>query len=80
MKDIAKVLGLITQIGISMFVPIFICLFIGVFLDRHIGTSPWLMIVFIILGVAAGFRSVYMMTQGYFKDGDDPLYYKKKEK
>ncbi len=79
MKDIAKALGLITQIGISMFIPIFICLFIGGFLDRRLGTSPWIMIVFIILGVAAGFRSVYMMTLGYFKDKDDPLYYKKKE-
>ncbi|MBQ9519217.1 MAG: AtpZ/AtpI family protein, partial [Firmicutes bacterium] len=69
----------LTQIGVSMFVPIFISLFIGVFLDRRLGTAPWLMMVFIILGVAAGFRSVYMMTQSYFKDRDDPLYYKKKD-
>ena len=77
MKDIAKVLGLLSQLGISMLVPIFICLAVGIFLDRHLGTAPWLMIIFIVLGVAAGFRSVYMMTCGYFKDKDDPVYYKK---
>ena len=79
MKDIAKVLGLITQLGITMLVPIFICLFIGVFLDRHLGTSPWIMTVGIVLGVAAGFRSGYMLTCEVFKDKDDPLYYKKKK-
>ncbi|MBR6399626.1 MAG: AtpZ/AtpI family protein [Firmicutes bacterium] len=80
MKDIAKVLGLITQLGVSMLVPILICLFAGVFLDRRLGTSPWIMTVGIILGVAAGFRSVYMMTAEFFKDKDDPLYYKKGKK
>ena len=57
MKDIGRALGLITQIGISMLVPILICLGVGVFLDRLCGTSPLLMFIFIILGVAAGFRS-----------------------
>lgn len=80
MKGIGHALALISQIGISMFVPILICLGIGVGLDNFFGTSPVLMIIFIILGVAAGFRSIYMMTLEYYKDKDDPYYYKKNKK
>ena len=78
MKEIGKALSLITQLGISMLVPILICLGIGIFIDDRFGTSPWWMIIFIILGVGAGFRSVYMLTLDYHKDRDDPQYYKKK--
>ena len=80
MKEIGRALGLITQLGISMLVPILICLCIGVFLDRITGTAPICMIIFIILGVLAGFRSVYMLTLDFYKDKDDPYYYKKKDK
>ncbi len=80
MKEIARALGLISQIGITMLVPILICLGIGVFIDRAFGTAPVFMIIFILLGVPAGFRSVYMLTLDYFKDKDDPYYYKKKDR
>ena len=35
----------------------------GIVLDRWLGTSPWLLIVFFILGCAAGFRNVYRTAQ-----------------
>ena len=72
MKDLGRALGLITQIGISMLVPILLCLGIGVFLDRVFGTSPVLMFIFIVLGVAAGFRSVYMLVAQDINQKDDP--------
>jgi F0F1-type ATP synthase assembly protein I len=31
---------------------------IGVYLDRRFGTSPWLMLVFLGLGIAAGYRNI----------------------
>ena len=80
MKDIGRALGLITQIGKSMLVPILICLGVGVFLDRSCGTSPLLMFIFIILGVAAGFRSVYMLVREDIDQKDDPHYWKKDKK
>ena len=79
MKDLGRALGLITQIGISMLVPILLCLGIGVFLDRVFGTSPVLMFIFIVLGVAAGFRSVYALVAQDVNQKDDPCYWKKKK-
>lgn len=32
---------------------------IGYWLDLQFGTSPWLMLVFLLLGVAAGFKGVF---------------------
>jgi ATP synthase protein I len=32
---------------------------IGYWLDLQLGTYPWLMLVFLLLGVAAGFKGVF---------------------
>ncbi len=32
----------------------------GYFLDRWLDTKPWLLLVFLVLGSAAGFKSVYV--------------------
>ncbi len=71
MREIGKALALITQIGVSMVVPIFLCLILGSFLDKIFHTGNILMIVFIILGVCAGFRSVYVkvLIRGTFLEG-----------
>jgi ATP synthase protein I len=36
---------------------------IGWFLDRWLGTSPWMLIIWVILGFAAGIRSAYRVTK-----------------
>jgi F0F1-type ATP synthase assembly protein I len=70
MREIGKALGLMTQIGISMLVPIAICLFIGRGLDSLFGCEPICMIIFIVLGVGAGFRSVWRLTESFYKGKD----------
>ena len=37
----------------------------GWFLDRWLGTGPWLLITFFFLGAAAGILNVYRATKGY---------------
>ena len=72
-KDTIKAWSLVIQLGISMIIPIIFCLFIGRWIDRFFGTKPIFMIIFIIMGVAAGFRSVYMLTKEFYKDKDTYL-------
>src|SRR3546814_329094 len=36
---------------------------IGIMLDRWLGTAPWLLIVFFLIGSAAGFLNVYRVAQ-----------------
>lgn len=66
-SDTLKALGLITQIGFSMMIPIGACVWIGQYLDTKFGTSPWLLIIFIIMGVLAAFRNLYMLTISFTK-------------
>jgi F0F1-type ATP synthase assembly protein I len=44
---------------------------IGSYLDRYFKTSPWLMMVCLILGIVGGFLSVYKMIVS--KEGRDIL-------
>ena len=51
-------LAFFSSLGFSVALSVFIGLGIGVFLDRYFDTSPWLMLVFLLLGIAAGFRNI----------------------
>lgn len=46
------------SIGLSIALSIFIGLGIGVWLDRRFDTSPWLTLIFLGLGIAAGYRNI----------------------
>ena len=48
----------LSSLGITLAASIAIGAAIGIALDRWFGTSPWLMIIFFVLGVAAGFRNL----------------------
>lgn len=50
-----RAMGLAWQIGASLVAAIFVGWLIGQWLDRVFHTSPWLMLVFTLFGVAAGF-------------------------
>ena len=47
-----------SSLGLSVSLSIFIGLAIGIYLDRKFDTHPWLMLVFLGLGIAAGFRNI----------------------
>lgn len=46
-------------IGLQLVSATFIGLALGYFLDKWLGTSPWLLVIFLLLGIVAGFRDVY---------------------
>lgn len=60
-KSVYTTFALISQLGISMIVPIFLCTFIGVKLDEKYGWATT--IPFIIVGVLAGVRNVYVLIR-----------------
>lgn len=66
MRDIAKGLALLTQIGLAMLTPIIGCILLGHYLDEKLQTKVLFLIVFTILGVGAAFRNLFYMTN--YKD------------
>jgi F0F1-type ATP synthase assembly protein I len=51
----AAYLGLGLQFGLA----IILFMFVGMWLDRRLGTSPWLLILGVFTGAAGGFYSIY---------------------
>jgi F0F1-type ATP synthase assembly protein I len=58
--SILKYLALISQIGLLMAIPIFMSIFMGYWLDNKFGTSPLFLIIFILVGVYAAFRNLFV--------------------
>ena len=54
-----KLVGLASTLGLTIVIATFIGLALGLWLDRVFNTSPWLTIIFLILGIVAGFRNFY---------------------
>ena len=50
----------------NMLVPVFMCLFIGIWLDKQLGTG-WLTLVFLILGIMASIRSMFITLKPLLK-------------
>ena len=45
--------------GLQFAVTIVVFMFAGIWLDRRLGTSPWLLILCVFAGAAGGFFSIY---------------------
>lgn len=68
-KNVQKTLVLISQFGISMIVPIGLCMALGMFVADKL-SAPIITVPFFILGALAGFRNVYIMAKDAYKDDD----------
>ena len=70
MREIARVLVCISQFAIFMLVPIAMCFFGGLLLDKWLGTS-FIAIVLFFVGALAGGRNVYRLAKKYFGEGKE---------
>ena len=55
-----KALMSLTSMGFATVISTLLGFWFGLYLDGVFGTTPWLMLLFLILGVIAGFRNIYM--------------------
>lgn len=67
-KEVFRSLSLISQLGISVMVPIFMCLAVGLFIDNRFGTACtiWLLI----LGILAGGRNAYILAKSVISENE----------
>lgn len=64
-RNIVFYISLISQIGISMMVPIFLCGYIGLLLSKKLDMD-FLVLISIFFGFAVSFRNVYVLTRGIY--------------
>ena len=60
-----------SSVGMNLVFSTFIGLAIGYGLDSLFHTSPWLLIIFTILGIVAGFRELVKMAKKQELDAED---------
>lgn len=60
-KKMFRTLGHLSTIGLAMALSVGIGAVVGHYLDKKFGTDPWLLLVFVGLGIAAAFRNLYIM-------------------
>lgn len=73
-RSIARQLLDASQVGLNLVVATFVGFFIGRLLDAFFKTSPYLTVIFLFLGIIAGFRELYRAAKKTFyedeKDGE----------
>ncbi|MDH3885195.1 MAG: AtpZ/AtpI family protein [Desulfobacterales bacterium] len=57
-KRAFRELAYYSSLGLSVSLAIFIGLAVGIYLDRRFETSPWCTLIFLVLGIIAGFRNI----------------------
>lgn len=62
-KKLFRELWFYSSLSFSIALSIVIGLGIGYWLDKKFETSPWLTLIFLGLGVIAGFRNIYLALQ-----------------
>ncbi|NIQ40416.1 MAG: ATP synthase subunit [Proteobacteria bacterium] len=62
-KRLVSLMGHYGAIGLQMGLSVAIGLIIGLALDRYLGTAPWMALIFLILGVIAGFRALFRLVK-----------------
>jgi ATP synthase protein I len=66
-----RALGELSAIGLTLVVATVIGLAGGYFLDRWLGTAPWLMLIGLGFGIAAGFVNLFRSVKRAERDLDD---------
>lgn len=61
----------VSSIGLILPSSIVVGLFFGTMLDKWLGTRPWMLLIFLILGVVSGFLNLFRAIRKYGKDDED---------
>jgi ATP synthase protein I len=69
-KKLSIQMAYASSIGIAMVLAIFGCLLLGSYLDRKFDSGHVFTIVFLLIGISAGFRNIYVLIQKNFRDDE----------
>jgi ATP synthase protein I len=66
-QETAQSIGAISTVGLSFVLAIALGAWFGYLLDTWLGTSPWLFLLFFILGFVAGALNVYRTANKFIR-------------
>lgn len=73
-RSVYQALTMIGQFGINMLVPVFVCSFLGIFLDKKLGTNFLVVILFFVGAVAGGYNVYRFSRQIFARESEQSAY------
>lgn len=73
-RSVYQALTMIGQFGINMLVPVFACSFLGMFLDKKLGTDFLVVVLFFVGAIAGGFNVYRFSRQIYDRESEQSAY------
>jgi F0F1-type ATP synthase assembly protein I len=70
-RELFRSLAMVSSMGISVVLAIGIGVWFGLTLDRWFGTKPWFFYIFLFIGIAAGFKNIYVIAGREIRKNDD---------
>ncbi|HIJ96229.1 MAG TPA: AtpZ/AtpI family protein [Desulfuromonadales bacterium] len=70
-RELFQNLAMVSSMGISVVLAIAIGVWFGLTLDRWLGTKPWFFYIFLLIGIAAGFKNIYVIAGKEIRRNDD---------
>ncbi len=67
-RTLFRELGKYSALGLELSISVILGLAIGYYLDKWLGTGPWMTVIWLGLGFAAGVRSLYRAALRSGKD------------
>ena len=66
-KETAQSIGALSTVGLSFVLAIVLGAWFGYLLDKWLGTSPWLFLLFFVFGFIGGVLNVYRTANKFIK-------------
>ena len=70
-RDLLKSLYMVSSMGISVALAIGMGVWFGLTLDRWFGTKPWFFYIFLFIGIAAGFKNIFVIIGREIRKDED---------
>jgi ATP synthase protein I len=69
-RELFRSLAMVSSMGISVVLAIGIGVWFGLTLDRWFGTKTWFFYIFLFIGIAAGFKNIYVIAGREIRKND----------
>ena len=79
-RNVYQALTMIGQFGINMLVPVLFCSFLGMLLDKKLGTDFIVILLFFVGAVAGGYNVYRFSRQIFAKESEQSAYLHKGRK
>lgn len=70
-RKLIRQVGVLSTVGLTMVFATVIGLYVGLKVDAWLGTAPWFSAAFLLLGIFAGFKNLFMYVKRSQNDLDE---------